>query len=1113
MTVVAAAPRSPFKGLAAFADADLDALFFFGREREREVVTANMLASRLTVLYGESGVGKSSLLGAAVVRDLRAAAPEAAVAMLDSWSGPVDGALAVVADAPEAYLILDQFEEYFLYHGDAAEPGSLLHDLPELLHDTRVNVLIALREDALARLDAFKARLPAVFANQIRLEHLDRDAARRAVLGPLDRWNEVAPEEQVGIESALVEAVLDECAVTGSAHDRIEAPYLQLVLERIWEHERAAGSARLRLATLRALGGAETIVQEHLRSSLATLDTDEQDVAAGIFDHLVTPSGTKIAHHASDLAEYTGVPEQSLRRVLATLERDRIVHGIAGSDRFEIFHDVLADPIRDWRDRRRLERERSIARRRHRRLLALVALSLCALAGVGALAGWALSERGTERSQARAARARELEAKALQQLSIDPNHSVLLALAATRLEPGVSAENVLRQSLIADRLRLVKHAGAPVRAVATSPRGDLVAAALSGGRVLLLDTRNRRLVRTIQAPGAVAALSFSNRGRELVTASPIGLAQVWNVSDGARLTASRRVAAARTPAGTLRLLRPRGRLASELAHVRRLSATNDGSAVAAAVAEPGGRVRAWLFDAAGRLVRVLPARRVRDVEFSPDGTLVATASADGFTTLWNARTGRLTRTLAGAKAGVDVVAFSPDGTRVASGGDDLRVWDVATGDRLFLLFGHTNPIDVLAWSPDGRVLASGSTDRTVLLWRMRGLPAPGSVAAALAGTGGAVRALAFSTDGTRLVTGGDDGGVRFWDARPDEELRLLGRGPGPALDARWTTGSIVALWHDAVRAYDPASRRLVHVLRGDAGHGLRALGAAADGSLVAAGDAQGTTFIWNERTGARLARITAAAPVTAVAVSSHGDLVASGDSRGDVRVWSRTGAARWQGRQEGSVVTASFSSTGDELVTSGIGGATLWSAGGRRLHRLLSPGGVTSAAFSPSGRLVATADVDTTARLWFAETGNLYRVLRGHTKPLTDVAFSADGRLLATASKDSDGRAWQIARGTGHVLQRGAFGPISSIAFDPSGRWIAGAAPINVILWTASSGRQLFYLRGHKDLLTRIAFAPGSAAVVSSSRDGTVRTYSCAVCVDLSRLVHMAEVRLALTRW
>ena len=100
MTVIAAPAASPFKGLAAFADTELDALFFFGREREREVLVANLFASRLTVLYGESGVGKSSLLAAAVVRDLRANAPDAVVTLLDTWSEPA-GTRSPTSPAPQ----------------------------------------------------------------------------------------------------------------------------------------------------------------------------------------------------------------------------------------------------------------------------------------------------------------------------------------------------------------------------------------------------------------------------------------------------------------------------------------------------------------------------------------------------------------------------------------------------------------------------------------------------------------------------------------------------------------------------------------------------------------------------------------------------------------------------------------------------------------------------------------------------------------------------------------------------------------------------------------------------------------------------------------------------
>ena len=161
---------TPYKGLAPFEDSELDALLFFGREREAEIVASNLLASRLTVLYGPSGVGKSSLLRAGVARRLRELEPGSTVAVLDEWTNDVE--------LPAAdFLVLDQFEEYFLYHaGDA---------LAEQLAASRAHALLALREDQLARLDAFQARIPSVFANRLRLGHLDRASARRAQVSPL----------------------------------------------------------------------------------------------------------------------------------------------------------------------------------------------------------------------------------------------------------------------------------------------------------------------------------------------------------------------------------------------------------------------------------------------------------------------------------------------------------------------------------------------------------------------------------------------------------------------------------------------------------------------------------------------------------------------------------------------------------------------------------------------------------------------------------------------------------------------------------------------------------------------------------------------------------------
>ena len=92
------------------------------------------------------------------------------------------------------------------------------------------------------------------------------------------------------------------------ASSRVEAPYLQLVMQRLWEVERERGSSILRLATLTELGGAARITEEHLERALDSLSPAGRDVAAQMFHHLVTPSGTKIAHRTADLAEYARVP-------------------------------------------------------------------------------------------------------------------------------------------------------------------------------------------------------------------------------------------------------------------------------------------------------------------------------------------------------------------------------------------------------------------------------------------------------------------------------------------------------------------------------------------------------------------------------------------------------------------------------------------------------------------------------------------------------------------------------------------------------------------------------------------------------------------------------------
>ena len=207
-------------------------------------------------------------------------------------------------------------------------------------------------------------------------------------------------------------------------------------MQRLWGEERATGSKRLRVETLRRLGGAEQIVNDHVDGALAKLTRPEQDIAARMLDHLVTPSGTKIAHRVGDLAKYAAAPEAELLPVLTKLGDERILRSVAADgehdSRYEIFHDTLAEPVLSWKAeheaQRELDRERAESERRHRRLLKVLAGAAVALLVMAGVTVFALTQRSEARSQATLAHARELAATAVSQLPVDPQLSLALGV-------------------------------------------------------------------------------------------------------------------------------------------------------------------------------------------------------------------------------------------------------------------------------------------------------------------------------------------------------------------------------------------------------------------------------------------------------------------------------------------------------------------------------------------------------------------------------------------------------------------------------------------------------------------------------------------------------------
>ncbi len=660
--------------------------------------------------------------------------------------------------------------------------------------------------------------------------------------------------------------------------------------------------------------------------------------------------------------------------------------------------------------------------------------------------------------------------------------------------------------------RLEGHTAA-ITCVALSAQGNWVASGDASGIIRLWDRAGAKPLGTLGAHGAaVTSLAFDPSSQRLLSTGADGSAKLWRLPyeppealeghiEPVRAVAASRdgsVLASAADDQTVRVWQrgeePRARaIAWQGAAVTAVDVSEDGRLVVAGNAL--GQVRVWRADGTDVALLQAESGAVASVRFDPRRERVAAASADGTVRIWKLPASRepgqqpavlqAERVLAGHEGAATSVAWSPDGTRLATSGADrsVRLWNAASEEAPLVFTGAAEAIVSVALAGEPVRVLAVTADRQLVAWNVDSHAAPELLATVAA----PARCMAVSSDAKRACVGGEDGIVRLIDLRSGRELewfsghRAAVTGVALAADGALAVSASldkgIQVWHPAAElAIDADSQRATCSAFLDATHfvaagqsgarvwdlegkvvaelpggqGLASLAANAEGTLLAGGGADMNLYVWRLPVGELAAAIPTPAAILGVACAEDGSKVCVAHADQTLRTY--VPEAGWLGEQ---------------VALPAVPAAVAWAVG---------QDAVLAACGDQQVRLVPMA---------------LMRVFAAHEAAVTGLCYLADGKELATSGEDGSVRLWGGDEGRELVAWRVPAGPVSCMACYQT-RVAAAATDRTVRIWDAAEPAAEAVLISLPAAVHAISFCSQGGQLAAACEDGQIH------CIDLA---------------